>query len=162
MSLEAQDESARSGRIWDSTAGLWNALVMAFLAASIGVAALTYGALTPYDYWVGTPAKAKVERCEYHGPSTLESGPDLDCTGTWTIRGQLQAGPIKPPFRENDQNGIRAGKSVLDVRVHNGTAYTAISVGKNFYLALVVGAGALAWASFRLWKIWRDRRRPTT
>ena len=118
--------------------------------------------MTPYDYWVGTPAKAKVEHCEYHGQATMESGPDLDCTATWLVHERSQSGRIKPPFRENDQNGIRAGKSVLDVRVHDGTAYTALSVGTNFYLALVVGAGALAWGSFRLWKIWRDRRRPAT
>lgn len=104
---------------------------MAFLVTGIGIAALTYGALTRYDYWAGTPAKAKVEHCEFHGQSTLESGPDMDCTGTWIVRGQSQAGP-------------------------------ALSVGKNFYLALVVGAGSLAWGSFRLWKIWRGRHRPTT
>ena len=106
MALEVQHGSPESGRIWDSTARMWNALVMAVLVTSIGIAALTYGALTPYDYW--------------------------------------------------------AGKSVLDVRVHNGTAYSALSLGKNFYLALVVGAGSFAWGSFRLWKIWRGRRRPTT
>lgn len=162
MPLDQLGEIPESGRIWNSTARMWNALVMAFLATSIGIAALTYGALTPYDYWAGTPAKAKVEHCEFHGQSTLESGPDMDCTGTWIVRGQPQAGPIKPSFRENDQIGIRAGKSVLEVRVHDGTAYTALSVGKNFYLALVVGAGSLAWGSFRLWKIWRGRHRPTT
>jgi hypothetical protein len=138
---------------------LWNSLVMAVLVVSIGIAAVTYGALTPYEYWVGTPARAAVDHCEYHGTSSLESGPDLDCTGTWSVHGQSQTGPIKPPFRENDQNGIRAGKSVLDVRVHNGIAYTAISVGKEFYLALALGAGLLGWGSFRLWKAWRGRDR---
>ena len=138
---------------------LWNSLVMAVLVVSIGIAAVTYGALTPYEYWVGTPARAAVDHCEYHGTSSLESGPDLDCTGTWSVHGQSQTGPIKPPFRENDQNGIRAGKSVLDVRVHNGIAYTAISVGKEFYLAHALGAGLLGWGSFRLWKAWRGRDR---
>jgi hypothetical protein len=138
---------------------LWNSLVMAVLVVSIGIAAVTYGALTPYEYWVGTPARAAVDHCEYHGTSSLESGPDLDCTGTWSVHGQSQTGPIKPPFRENEQNGIRAGKSVLDVRVHNGIAYTAISVGKEFYLALALGAGLLGWGSFRLWKAWRGRDR---
>ena len=138
---------------------LWNSLVMAVLVVSLGIAAVTYGALTPYEYWVGTPAKAAVDHCEYHGISSLESSPDLDCTGTWSVHGQSQTGPIKPPFRENEQNGIRAGKSVLGVRVHNGIAYTAISVGKEFYVALALGAGLLGWGSFRLWKAWRARNR---
>jgi hypothetical protein len=75
------------------------------------------------------------------------------------VRGQSQTGPIKPPFHDNEQNGIRPGKSVLDVHVHDGTAYTALSVGKEFSLALAIGAGLLGWGSFRLWKAWRARNR---
>jgi hypothetical protein len=132
---------------------------MAFLVVSRGVAAVTYGALTPYGYWVGTPTKATVDHGELQGISSLESSPDLDCTGTWSVRGQSQTGPIKPSFHDNEQNGIRPGKSVLDVRVHNGTAYTALSVGNGFYLALALGAGFLIWGSLRLRKAWRARNR---
>jgi hypothetical protein len=155
---EAEFDSLKPGRAWNFT-NLWNGLVWSFLVVTLGIAAVTYGALTPYGYWVGTPAKAAVDHCEYHGIASLDSSPELDCTGTWSVRGQSQTGAIKPPFRENEQNGIRAGKSVLDVRVHNGTAYTALSVSKEFYVALAIGAGLLGWGSFRLWKSWRARNR---
>jgi hypothetical protein len=69
----------------------------------------------------------------------------------------LQNGPIKPSFRDDEQDGIRPGKSVLDVRAHNGTAYTALSVGMEFYVALGIGAGLLVWGSLRLRKTWRAR-----
>jgi hypothetical protein len=75
------------------------------------------------------------------------------------LRGQSQTGPIKPSFRDNEQDGIRPGKSVLDVHVHNGNAYTALSVGKEFYVALAIGAGLLIWSSLRLRKAWRARNR---
>jgi hypothetical protein len=75
------------------------------------------------------------------------------------VRGQSQTGPIKPPFHDNEQDGIRPGKSVLDVHVHDGTAYTALSVGKGFYLALALGTGFLVWGSVPLRKAWRARNR---
>jgi hypothetical protein len=87
---EAWNDSRKSA--WGFTANLWNSLVMAFLVVSLGIAAVTYGALTPYGYWVGTPTKATVDHCELHGISSLESSPDLDCTGTWRVRGQSQNG----------------------------------------------------------------------
>jgi hypothetical protein len=155
---EAYNDSHKSGRAWDFK-NLWNSLVMAFLVVTLGICAVTYGALTPYGYWVGTPTKAAVDHCELHGLSSLDSSPELNCTGTWSVRGQSQTGPIKPPFHDNEQNGIRPGKSVVDVRVHNGTAYTALSVGKGFYLALALGAGFLVWGSLRLRKAWRARNR---
>jgi hypothetical protein len=154
----AQNGSHKPGRAWDFT-NLWNGLVMAFLVVTLGICAVTYGALTPYGYWVGTPTKAAVDHCELHGISSLDSSPELNCTGTWSVRGQSQTGPIKPSFQDNEQNGIRPGKSVQDVRVHNGTAYTALSVGKEFYLALALGAGLLGWGSLRLRKAWRARNR---
>ncbi len=48
--LEAWNESRKSA--WSFT-NLWNSLVMAFLVVTLGIAAVTYGALTPYGYWVG-------------------------------------------------------------------------------------------------------------
>jgi hypothetical protein len=138
---------------------IWNSLVVAFFVVLFGTAVVTYGALTPYGYWVGTPAKATVDHCELQHISSWDrdTSPDLRCTGTWSLHGQSQTGPIKPPFHDEEQNGIHAGKSVLDVRVHNGTAYTKFSVGKSFYVALAVGAGALVWGSFRLRRAWRNR-----
>jgi hypothetical protein len=135
---EATYDSHTPGRAWNFT-NVWNGLVMAFLMVTLGICAVTYGALTPYGYWVGTPTKAAVDHCEYHG--SRDNGYEMSCTGTWSLRGQSQTGSIKPPFRGDAQNGIRPGKSVLDVHVHDGTAYTALSVGKGFYLALALGAG---------------------
>jgi hypothetical protein len=136
---------------------IWNGLVIAFVVVGIGFAAVTYGAMTPYGYWVGTPTKASVDHCDRHGDR--DNGYDLYCTGTWSVRGQSQTGPIEPPFRGDEQNEIGARKTVLDVHVHDGTAYTAHSVGKEFYLALALGAGLLGWGSFRLRKAWRARNR---
>jgi hypothetical protein len=155
--LDGQDGGHQPRGAWAFTANLWNSLVMAFLVVSVGIGAVTYGALTPYGYWVGTPAKATVDHCEYHGTAGPDSSPDLRCTGTSTVGGQSQTGPIKPPFENEEQNGIRAGKSVLDVHVHNGTAYTKFSVGKGFYVSLAVGAGALIWGSLRLRRALRNR-----
>ena len=70
-----------------------------------------------------------------------------------------ETGPIKPQFRENEQNGGKAGKSVLDVRVHNGTAYSALAVSREFYVALAIGAALLIWGSLQLRKAWRARNR---
>ncbi len=159
--MDSTNGGGQPGRVWNSTANVWNGLVTVFIAVGLGVCAVTYGMLTPYDYWVGTPAKAKVEHCERHGISSPDSSPDLDCTGTWSVRGQSQSGSIKPPFRDDEQNYVRAGKSVLDVRVHDGTAYTKFSVGKGFYIGLVAGVGLIGWGSFRLWKIWARRRPPS-
>jgi hypothetical protein len=153
-----ENDSHKPGRAWDFTA-IWNGLVMAFLVVTVGICAVTYGALTPYGYWVGAPTKAAVDHCELHGLSSLDSSPELNCTGTWSVRGQSQTGPIKPSFHDDEQNGVRPGKSVLDVRVHNGTAYTALSVGKGFYLGLALGAGFLVWGSLRLRKALRARNR---
>jgi hypothetical protein len=138
----AAESGGRTPRpISNYTANVWNGLVTVFLAVGLGICAVTYGVLTPYAYWVGTPAKAKVEHWELHGISNPDSSPDLDCTGTWSVRGQAQSGPIKPPFRGDQQNGVRAGKAVLDVRVHDGTAYTKFSAGKGFYVGLATGVG---------------------
>ena len=83
-----ESEGRQPGRVWNSTSSVWNGLVTLFIAVGLGI----YGVLTPYDYWVGTPAKAKVEHCERHGISSPDSSPDLDCTGTWAVRGQSQGG----------------------------------------------------------------------
>jgi hypothetical protein len=42
---EAYNDSHKSGRAWDFT-NLWNGLVMAFLVVTLGICAVTYGALT--------------------------------------------------------------------------------------------------------------------
>jgi hypothetical protein len=122
--MDAESEVG-SSRKAGSVATIWNGLVMAFVVVGPGIGAVTYGALTPYGYWVGTPTKAAVDHCELHGNTHLDSNPELNCTGTWSVRGQSQTGPITPPFRGDDQNDVSAGKSVLDVRVHDGTAYPA-------------------------------------
>jgi hypothetical protein len=154
---EAGNDSHQPGRSRNFTANLWNSLVMTFLMVTLGICAVTYSVLTPYGYWVGTPTKAAVDHCEYKG--SQENGYEMSCTGTWSVRGQSQTGPIKPPFRGDEQNEIRPGKSVLDVHVHDGTAYTASSVGKEFYLSLALGAGVLIWGSLRLQTAWRARKR---
>jgi hypothetical protein len=159
MDADSGVGSRKPGPVRNSAAKIWNGLVMAVLVVSLGIGAVSYGALTPYGYWVGTPTKAAVDHCERHVNSGRDSSPELNCTGTWSLRGQSQTGPIKPSFRDNEQDGIRPGKSVLDVHVHNGTAYTALSVGKEFYIALALGAGVLIWGSLRLRKAWRGRNR---
>jgi hypothetical protein len=117
---------------------------------------VTYGALAPYGYWVGTPTTATVDHCELGG--SPDAGYKLSCTGTWSVGGQPQTGRIKPPFRDQEQDGIKPGKS-LDVRVHDGVAYTAASLGKGFYISIAAGAGVLLWGSVRLRRAWRGRNR---
>jgi hypothetical protein len=165
MAVEAHDESSETRRAVDDSVKIWNGAVTAFLAVALGVFAIMYGLIFPYDYWVGTPAKASVDHCDIHvsGPKwDRESSPDMTCTGTWHVHGQQQSGPIEPRFREMDLSTVRAGKSTLDVRVRDGIAYTSRSIGKEFYIGLTAGIGILGWGSYRLWRVWTRRRRPTT
>ena len=46
--FEAQNDSHKPGRAWNFT-NLWNGLVMALLVVTLGICAVTYGALTPSD-----------------------------------------------------------------------------------------------------------------
>jgi hypothetical protein len=164
MAVEAHDESSETRRAVDASVKIWNGAVVAFLAITVGVFAITYGLAFPYDYWVGAPTKASVDHCDIRSPhpSDPDSSPDMTCTGTWRVHGQQQSGRIEPPFREMDLSTVRAGKSTLDVRVRDGVAYTSRSIGKQFYIGLAAGIGILGWGSFQLWKVWTRRRRPTT
>jgi hypothetical protein len=137
--MDPESGGRQPGRVWNSTSSVQRPVTL-FIAVGLGICAVSYGVLTPYDYWVGSPAKAKVEHCERCGISSPDSSPDLDCAGTWSVRGQSQSGSIKPPFRDDEQNEVRAGKSGPDVRVHNGTAYTKFSVGKASTLASSSGS----------------------
>jgi hypothetical protein len=143
---------------------IWNGAVTAFLAVTLGVVAIMWGLVTPYNYWVGTPARAAVDHCVTPAPLQWDrdSSPDTNCTGTWRVDGHQQSGPIEPPFRETDATTIRPGKSTLDVRVRDGVAYSSRSVGKQFYIGLIFGAGVLGWGSFRLWRLRSRRHRAST
>src|ERR1700760_2802972 len=144
MAVEAHDESNETRRAVNVAGKIWNGAVMAYLGVAIGIAVITYGFVTPYDYWVGTPARASVDHCNIHlnGPKwDRDSSPEMNCTGTRHVRGQQQSGPIRPPLLDQDLSAVRAGKTTLDVRVRDGVAYTSRSVGKQFYVAVALGVG---------------------
>jgi adenylate cyclase len=82
----------------------------------------------------GRPDPAAVRVMDHDDPHQRIAEPEAwndSRKSAWGFPRNLWNGLVMA-FRENEQNGIRAGKSVLDVRVHNGTAYTALSVGKEF------------------------------
>jgi hypothetical protein len=41
--------------------------------------------------------------------------------------------------------------------VKDGAAYTAASLGKRFYLGMILGPLFLVWGSADLWRAWRRR-----
>jgi hypothetical protein len=95
-----------------------------------------------YAYSVGTPTTAKVVSC-------YTSGKSRHCTGTWTVDGATQTGKI-----DGTGKGNHTGET-LNVRVHDGTAYTKGSVTTWLWPAAIV-AGLVALGVFgRL----RKRRR---
>ena len=106
---------------------VFSTIVLGIMA--VGFAGLAGHSL--YAYGVGAPTKATVVSCHYSGKSR-------SCTGTWAIDGERRSGKI-------DGNGknYEVG-STMDVRVHDGTAYTKRSVlGWLWPAALFVGVGAL-------------------
>jgi hypothetical protein len=112
--------------------GPWGLIVLAGFALVFFV----MGGVDFAQYLAGTPTTATVTNC---GKGKFNSG----CTGTWSIGGVSQTGPIK---------GGSAG-STLDVRVTGGTARTPTSC-----LVFVVGGGCiLAFAIFMFVRT-RDRR----
>jgi DivIVA domain-containing protein len=78
-----------------------------------------------YGYRVGTPATATHVSCTGDPNS---DAPNVNCSGSWTVAGQTQHGPI-----HRVPDSWHAGQP-LDVRVHGGTAFAAGSTG--WYLAL--------------------------
>jgi hypothetical protein len=146
--------SRKRARIWSLATGLWTGMLLLW----IGVAGLGYAAYFSYGYWVGTPTTATVDHCEWGG--LIRSSPDssMYCDGTWSVGGQSQKGPIRPPFTDNDVNRVGPGSS-LDVHVSDGTAYTADSLGFRFYLGIILGPIFLVWGSASLRRAWRGRNR---
>jgi hypothetical protein len=159
---EAESARGKPGRKWRSLAtGVWTGI---FLVA-LGVAALAYGAYYSYGYWVGTPTTATVDHCEAGGLFTgskygwaqgLNQDPSFYCNGTWSVGGQSQSGPIRPPFSGNDRDGgYKQPGSSLNVHVHHGKAYV-----QSIYSYLwIVGPILIVWGLVTLRRKWRGRNR---
>jgi hypothetical protein len=145
---------SRKSRIWSIAAGLWTGMLLLW----IGFGGLGYVAYYSYGYWVGTPTTATIDHCEWardQGPDTPAS---RDCTGTWSVGGQAQKGPIKPAFVDRQADKVKPG-STMPVHVKDGTAYTAASLGDRFYLGIIIGPILIAWGSISLWRVWREHHR---
>jgi hypothetical protein len=99
-----------------------------------------FGAYHVYAYRVGTPTTATNVQCtEYrHGQ---------DCAGTWSVGGKSYTGPII---------GASGNASSLDVRVHDGNAYTANAGRWDFILGTIMTVTLAAVVAFARW---RGRRR---
>lgn len=102
------------------------------------------GGYALYAFSVGTPTTATVDQC------TSGSGKSSRiCWGTWTNDGAWQHGKVKHAL-----GSLHEG-SVVDVRVHNGTAYTLRSVAMYLFLFAAV---AVVMPLVLFWQI-RKRRR---
>lgn len=111
-----------------------------FLAVAIlGVVGMKGYAV--YGYAVGTPATAQVDSCSKNGRA------DTTCRGSWTVNGVQQYGSITGAEYE-------ARGSTVNVRVHDGTAYTSGVAGQLLAPLL----GLLAW-TVGLGVYWYFRRR---
>jgi hypothetical protein len=91
-----------------------------------------FGAYASYQYHVGTPTTATDVQCIHVSRNTT-------CTGTWSVDGNSQNGPIIGPGRTNG--------SLLNVRVHGGKAYTAGAGHPQFLTGIVMFAffAVMAW-----------------
>jgi hypothetical protein len=115
------------------------AIVVAALVVAVTVLAVAgMKGHQVYAYTVGTPTTAQVDYCE--------GGRSDSCKGSWTIDGINQYGTIEGA--ESDVG------STVDVRVHNGTAYTKRVV--SIFLALLLGL--LGWGLGIYWYVRRQRR----
>jgi hypothetical protein len=101
-----------------------------------------FAAHSIYGYSVGKPTTARVTSCH-------SSGKSRNCTGTWTIDGTTQTGKIDGADKSLHTD------STVDVRVHDGTAYTKRSITVWLWpAAFFVGFGLLSLVGWR-----RKRRR---
>ena len=107
------------------------------VVVSMGLFAIAFHGRDIYEYHVGTPTKATVDRCDTHGRHPT-------CYGTWSIGGRSQTGPIHGADKKNDPVG-----STLDVHVSGGTAYTAPGAS---YLNILFSTLFTALIAFGAWK----------
>jgi hypothetical protein len=139
--------------------GMWTGILL----VALGVGASAYFGYSSYGYLVGTPTTATVDHCEADGgllrglkrdwTRYLSQDPPIYCNGTWSIGGQSQNGPIRPPF--GNGNRYQQPGSTLDVDVSNGKAYWR---SNDLYL-WIVGPVLLVWGSVNLWRKWRGPNR---
>jgi hypothetical protein len=101
------------------------------IAGLVALAVIGSAGHTLYAYSVGTPTTATVSSCT--------SGKKSVCRGSWTINGTTQYGKVTGAGLGLDKG------SVVDVRVHNGTAYTLRSVAVNLLLVAVGVPLVLFW-----------------
>jgi hypothetical protein len=66
-----------------------------------------------YAYQVGTPSTATIDHCTSHRRG-------YSCTATWNINGTSSSGPV-----EGLKGSLPVDGQKEQVRVHDGTAYTA-------------------------------------
>lgn len=102
-----------------------------------------------YQYEVGTRTTATVVRCEESRAKVRL----ITCTGTWTVNGQSQSGPIDDGFDKN----LAAGSS-LAVHVKDGTAYTAHSVATAIFFVALFGLLLIGLCALLIRGVWSIRR----
>lgn len=130
------------------------AIIAAILLASMGVGAGGYLALSRrHAYAIGIPATAELFECP---PKPSKS--NKTCFGSWTVDGAKQVGPVEGTDAAADNTG-----TTVDVRVHNGVAYTAgvVASAERWTAIIAVYAVTLAVGGllFPFWYIRRRRRR---
>ncbi len=109
-----------------------------------------------YGYQLGTATTATDVRCRGAAES---DDPNVNCSGTWSIGGQSQQGPI-----HRVPGNWKFGQP-LDVHVHGGTAFAAGSTGWRlgasilvFGLVITMSLGGFR-ALDRRFRLWRTSRR---
>lgn len=149
----------RMGRPRSLLRRLWSALLatvaLALLLGMFGSAAYNY-----YAYRTGTPTTATIEKYTKgcvgsHTGLTgilVDTNPVFDlfgvekCTGTWRVGDTSQSGPIV------GMHSIQPAGSALDVRVHNGKAYTATSGKHSLLWMLGIGVPGLVIVVIAWWR----------
>ena len=114
-------------------------VVALIVVVSLGLFGLGYQARDIYEYHVGAPTTATIDRCVPSGKSTT-------CYGTWSVGGRSQTGPIHGAGKSD-----RVGSS-LDVHVSGGTAYAASTGHWSSYVGILVGALFMALFVFGAWR----------
>ena len=150
----AAPETGNGSRMAARTSSLATGVWMGIFLVAFGVGGLAYVAYYSYGYWVGTPATATVDHCESGGLlGGWGQGSSTYCNGTWSVGGQSQNGPIRPPFWSGES--YKGPGSSLDVHASDSTAYR---LGKYLYV-WIVGPILVVWGSANLWRKWRGRNR---
>ena len=136
-------QQPRRGSLWVQVC----LLLMVLLIAGLGLYQLRDFWYPIYQYQVGTPTTATIDRCDKSStPRHL-----VTCMGTWTVNGQSQTGLIDGADRM-----LVAGSS-LAVHVKDGAAYTPRSVHMSIFYVVFFGLTLIGLCALMIRAIRRAR-----